>query len=122
MALVTLEPAPPVAAAPGTPVGSPAGARRRLDLSRGAYRLLVGGIAAAYLVLWLAHFQYVYGALVDDYFIWYTKGVLTVADWRNAFGAYTTQMNFAQLYFFLISYLPLKTGLTLPSYPLPFSG
>src|SRR4051794_3726777 len=93
-----------------------------LDLSQRAYWLFAAAIVVGYLLLWLTHFQYVYGAIVDDYFIWYTKGLKTLADWRNAFGAYTTQMNFAQMYAFIISYLPLKSGISLPSYPLPLMG
>ena len=73
-------------------------------------------------MMWLTHFQYVYGAIVDDYSIWYLKGLKTIEDWRNAFGAYAPNLNFAQVYFFIISYLPLKTGISLPSYPLPMLG
>ncbi len=119
----------PVSLAPASATSTPAAvtpARARagavLDVDRRAYCLLACGIVGLYLIMWLTHFQYVYGALVDDYSIWYVKGVKTIEDWRNAFGAYAPDLNFAQVYFFVVSYLPLKSGIGLPSYPLPMLG
>jgi hypothetical protein len=88
------------------------------DLSRRAYAALVAVIVVAYLVLWLTHFQAVYGWIMDDYAVEWTKGLATVQDWRHAFDVW----NALQLSFFLITYLPLKVGISLPSYPLPLFG
>ena len=91
--------------------------RYAVDLSRNAYLLLVAATIATYLLLWLTHFQYVYGWLNDDRTL-YVKGLATLKDWSGAFSFY----NALQPYFFLISYLPLKLGVSLPSQPLPFLG
>src|SRR3954453_14152761 len=89
-----------------------------LDLSRTGYLAAASLIIVAYLVVWLAHFSSVYGWVNDDYYL-YTKGMLTIQNWQQAF---LYHYNALQAYFFLISYLPLKTGLALPSYPLPLLG
>lgn len=86
---------------------------RALDVSPAAYRLLVAAIVALYLFLWLTHFQYVYGLVMDDYYS-FSKALATVQDWRASFA----QPSIEQAYFFMISYLPLWSGISLPSYPL----
>src|SRR3954466_3679027 len=90
----------------------------RLDLSRTGYLAAASVIILAYLAIWLTHFSTVYGWVNDDYYL-YVKGMLTIQNWQQAF---LYQYNALQTYFFLISYLPLKTGLSLPSYPLPLLG
>src|SRR5579883_351959 len=89
-----------------------------LEISRGVYVAASAGLILGYLTLWLTHFADVYGWVNDDYYL-YTKGLLTIQNWQQAF---LYQYNALQPYFFLISYLPLKTGLSLPSYPLPLLG
>ena len=80
--------------------------------------MAAGVVVLAYLAIWLTHFSTVYGWVNDDYYL-YVKGMLTIQNWQQAF---LYQYNALQTYFFLISYLPLKTGLSLPSYPLPLLG
>jgi hypothetical protein len=84
---------------------------------RHTYPLACIAVVAVYLAAWLSRFQYVYGWLQDDVPT-FTKGLLTVSDWRGAFSNY----NALQPYFYLISYLPLRSGLSLPSFPLPMFG
>lgn len=90
---------------------------RRLDLSDDAYWLLAVVIVGAYLALWLTHFEYVYGWITDDRTV-FAKGMDTIRDWKAAFSYF----NALQPYFFVISYLPLRSGLSLSSVPLPWSG
>ncbi|HLH26948.1 MAG TPA: hypothetical protein VK066_30855 [Chloroflexota bacterium] len=87
----------------------------RLQLSSRGYWLLVSAVLVAYLALWLTHFQYVYGFVMDDYYD-YTKGIETVQDWRQAF---LFRYNALQPYFYLVSYPPLALGATLPSFDVP---
>src|SRR5581483_10892935 len=90
---------------------------RRLELSAQAYRLLVIVILAAYLVLWLAHSRYVYGWLMDDRVVYFKAALardnpispFMPSDGRNAL----------HTYFYLISLLPMKLDIRLPSYALP---
>ncbi|HLH21334.1 MAG TPA: hypothetical protein VK066_02350 [Chloroflexota bacterium] len=89
-----------------------------LQLSRRGYWLLAATILVAYLVLWLSHFEYVYGWIMDDQLV-YSKTMATIADWTKAF---RYEHNILQPYFFLISYLPLKSGISLPSYVMPLFG
>ncbi len=89
-----------------------------MELSGRAYLLLVAAVVLAYATLWAAHFHYVYGWVMDDYAVEWTKGLATIRDWRHAFD----EWNALQLSFFLITYLPLKLGISLPSYPLPLFG
>lgn len=94
-------------------VRGPGASSPALNLSPVAYRLLVAMTVAVYLVLWLTRFEYVYGLVIDDYYS-FSKGLATVRDWRAGFAGPSIE----QAYFFLISYLPLWSGLALPSYPL----
>ena len=97
-------PALPPTAAPTRPLRATA-----------VYWLAVVALVAVYLALWLHDFQYVYGWLQDDIYV-FDKALDTIHDWRAAF---TTGYDAHQPYFYLISYLPLILGLTLPSYPVP---
>src|SRR3954466_14674405 len=111
-----------------------------LDLSRTGYLAAASLIIVAYLAVWLTHFSTVYGWVNDDYYL-YTKGMLTIQNWQQAFlyhynalQAYGLVMDdyysfakglatvrdwragFAapsieQAYFFVISYLPLWSGI-----------
>src|SRR5438270_364661 len=100
--------------APGTPSAEPY--RAPFSGGRAAlYWLAVGLIVSAYLVAWLSDFGHVYGWLQDDLYV-FSKGLSTVNDWRSAF---TAGYNANQAFFFLISYLPLASRLTLSSYPIP---
>jgi hypothetical protein len=74
-------------------------------------------LVAAYVLVWLIHFRDVYGWLMDDRYV-FLKGAATVRSFRNAFEGY----NALQPYFFLVSYLPLGSGWTLPSFSLPEFG
>jgi len=76
----------------------------------------------AVITAWLATISrdlwYYYGAFRDDYWIVFRTGLDTVYDWRAAFSGAHVNV----LYFYLLSYLPLKLqlaipGLTLPDYP-----
>jgi hypothetical protein len=87
------------------------------DLSACAYRLLAVAVIAAYLVVWAASFRHVYGLIMDDYMV-YQKAVEVVGDWHRAFAYF----NLLHPYFFVVSYLPLKMGFSLPSYTLPVVG
>src|SRR3954463_5770900 len=88
-----------------------------LDLSPAAYQTLVAFILAAYLLLWLTHFQYVYGWLMDDRVVYFKAALASdhllspflPPDGRNAL----------HTYFYLVSLLPMKLNLRLPSYTLP---
>lgn len=83
-----------------------------------AFWALVTILAGAYLLLWTVNFSRVYGWLTDDHLV-FLKAEATVHDWRQAFLFY---FNALQPYFFLISYLPVKLGLSLPSHELPVFG
>jgi hypothetical protein len=96
----------------------PGPARPSLDLSPRGYWLLTAAVVIAYLFVWLSHFQYVYGINMDDYTV-YLKGSKVAQDWKEAFHFF---YNILQPYYFLISYLPLKSGLALPSYEVPLIG
>jgi len=110
---------PTVAPASAESLPAPAAVQQPplLDLSPRAYLLVASVLLLAYLLLWLTHFQYVYGLIMDDFHV-YDKGLDTIRDWRGAFGHY----NAHHLYSFLISYLPLALGASLPSYTVPFLG
>ncbi|HEY7060036.1 MAG TPA: hypothetical protein VII06_01045 [Chloroflexota bacterium] len=90
----------------------------------GTYQVAVLAVVALYLALWLSQFHYVYGWLTDDWYFSFVKGVATTQDWRSAFNFYVGNgyVNALQPYFFLISYLPLRLGLSLPSYEVPLLG
>ncbi len=75
-------------------------------------------LVAAYLAVWLASFRYVYGCQIDDWAC-YVKGLHTVEDPKAAF---TMRTNALQPYFFLYSYLPIWSGISVPSYELPAYG
>jgi hypothetical protein len=90
---------------------------RHVPSSATIYAVACVVVVAVYLAVWLTHFQYVYGWLMDDRTV-FIKGLDTVHDWKNAFAYY----NALQPYFYVISYLPLWSGLSLPSYPLPMFG
>jgi hypothetical protein len=95
----------------------------RPPLSAGAARCALGWLPIiAIITAWLAiigrDIWYYYGAFRDDYWIVFRTGLDTVYDWRAAFSGAHVNV----LYFYLISYLPLKLqfaipGLTLPDYP-----
>lgn len=87
------------------------------DISRRTYWIVSVSIVAVYLALWLANFRHVYGWVMDDRIV-FIKGMDTVRGWKGAFSYY----NALQPYFYLISYLPLKLGISLTSYPLPTFG
>ncbi|HEY7066181.1 MAG TPA: hypothetical protein VII06_32210 [Chloroflexota bacterium] len=104
------------------PAARPARAQRRrappaLVLPDRYYWPLAGAIVVLFLLAWVAHFRYVYGWVMDDRGL-FLKGLDTVRDWHGAF----TYYNALHAFFFLISWLPLKSGLALPSYPLPTFG
>jgi hypothetical protein len=67
----------------------------RGGLSPRAYWLLALAIAALSLLVWLTHFQYVYGWINDDRYL-FDKGLETVHDWKRAFAYY----NVLQPYFY----------------------
>ncbi len=75
-------------------------------------------LVAGYLAVWLANFRYVYGCQIDDW-VCYVKGLHAVEDPKAAFAA---RCNALQPYFFLYSYLPIWSGLGVPSYELPIYG
>jgi len=75
-------------------------------------------LVAGYLAVWLANFRYVYGCQIDDW-VCYVKGLHTVEDPKAAF---TAGQNALQPYFFLYSYLPIWSGVSVPSYELPIYG
>lgn len=81
------------------------------------YWLVVASVCFAYLSLWFLNFRNVYGWVMDDRIL-FIKGTDTVRDWKGAFSYY----NALQPYFYLVSYLPLKLGISLPSHPLPTFG
>lgn len=87
-------------------------------LSRHAYWTLSLLMVAGYLALWLAKFRYVYGWHADDWAC-YVKGLDTIKDPKAAF---TVRANALQPYFYLYSYLPIRSGLSVPSYELPIYG
>lgn len=87
------------------------------DISRRSYWILAISLVTAYLLIWIFNFQYVYGWVMDDRVL-FIKGMDTVRDWKGAFSYY----NALQPYFYLVSYLPLKLGISLPSHPLPTFG
>lgn len=89
-----------------------------LNLSRRAYWGLVALSIAAFLAVWLSHFPLLYGWHLDDWAC-YVKGLDTVADPKAAF---TVRCNALHAYFFLFSYLPLWSGISLPSHELPNYG
>src|SRR3954471_13481610 len=107
----------PAAAQAVGPAARPLAAETPRGLSARTYWALAVGIAALSLLLWLTHFQYVYGWVNDDRYL-FVKGLETVHDWKRAFAYY----NVLQPYFYLVAYLPLWTGFSLPSYPLPLFG
>ena len=79
--------------------------------------MAAAAVSLAYLLIWLSSFQNVYGWVMDDRVL-FIKGMDTVRDWKGAFSYY----NALQPYFYLVSYLPLKLGISLPSHPLPTFG
>ncbi len=87
------------------------------NVSARQYWFAVAAVCFAYLSVWLINFRYVYGWVMDDRVL-FIKGMDTVRDWKGAFSYY----NALQPYFYLVSYLPLKLGISLRSYPLPTFG
>jgi hypothetical protein len=113
-----LSPPPvPLPPAPGTWT-TPASARvpwlAARDLTARAYWLLVCALIAAYLAVWLVHFHYVYGVVMDDLSV-YLKAQMAVANWRAAF----TPQNVLHPFFLLVADPPLLSGQRLPSFPVP---
>jgi hypothetical protein len=92
--------------------------RRLPQLSRRAYWTLALTAVALYLGLWLVNLPYVYGWQADDWAC-YMKGLDTVSDAKAAF---QVRANLLQPYFFLYSYLPICSGISLPSHELPIYG
>ena len=88
------------------------------DLSARTYRWAVVAIVAAFLAIWLGHFRWIYGWQLDDY-QFYVLGHDTIEDPKAALDA---SHNLFALYFYLYSYLPLKSGIQIPSYELPAHG
>jgi hypothetical protein len=88
------------------------------DLNPRTFRWAVVAILAVFLAVWLGHFPWIYGWNRDDY-LCYGKGRDTL---ENPQAAFTVFRNLHQPYFFLYSYLPLKSGLGMPSYELPTYG
>src|ERR671926_120114 len=87
---------PVVATAPG-----PGPACSGLALSPRGYWLLSGVIVAAYLLLWVTHFDYVYGLIFDDY-VYFLKALETLGDWKSVFALW----NEDHLYYFALAYIP----------------
>jgi len=87
-------------------------------LSCRAYWILSLLLVVGYLAFWLINFPYVYGCLIDDWMC-YVKGLHTVEDPKAAFA---TGTNALQPYFFLYSYLPIWSDISVPSYELPMYG
>lgn len=85
-----------------------------LDLSLRLYWVLSAATISAYLLLWIINVRYLYGWNNDDW-PFYSKALSVVMDWKNAFRG---GFNFHQPYYFIASYLPLKLGISLPSFPL----
>lgn len=83
------------------------------DMTARSYWTAVAVACIGYLAIWLCNFGHVYGWVMDDRVI-FIKGMDTVRDWKGAFSYY----NALQPYFYIVSYLPLKLGISLPSYPL----
>lgn len=99
------------------PTGSPTAAQSAGLGARGYWRLSIL-LIGMWLVLWLAAFPYLYGWQADDWAV-YVKGQDTIADPSAAF---TNRANLMQPYFFLYTYLPIKSGLSITSHPLPIYG
>lgn len=89
-----------------------------VGLGSRAYQVLSLLAVAAYLGVWLWHFPWVYGWHADDWAC-YVKGLDTIADAKSAF---LVRANVLQPYFFLFSYLPLSSGIALPSHEIPIYG
>jgi len=85
------------------------------DLSLRQYWMLSVLLIGIYVLLWIVNFKHVYGWNNDDW-VFYGKALSVVMDWKNAFRG---GWNIHQVYFFILSYLPLKIGISLPSYALP---
>lgn len=98
--------------APDTPDGA------QFDISVAAYRLAAGAIVAGYVAVWLASLPNVYGWLHDD-LLFYAIGVETVHDWETPF---LLSFNINHLFPYVTTHLPLLSGLSVPSYPLPNLG
>ena len=107
--------APPTAGEPTA--AAPTAPRRRWAGRPSRYAVAATALVGLYLLAWLGHFPYVYGWIMDDRTD-FLKGLDTIHDWRAAFAYYDA----LQPYFYLISYVPLASGLSLPSYPLPTFG
>ena len=86
-----------------------------LELSRGAFWLLSIAIVSVYLLLWAINFRYIYGWFLEDRAL-YGKALDIVHDWRRLFHDY---YNAYHMHFLFSWYLPLKTSISLPSYPVP---
>ncbi|HEY7066180.1 MAG TPA: hypothetical protein VII06_32205 [Chloroflexota bacterium] len=104
---------------PSTALRAPARIPRRFKARAITRRLLPWLPIAALVGLWLVwvgrEVPYFYGEFGDDYFQFFRMGLGTVHDWREAFGRW----HIYPLYFFLISYLPLKLHLAIPGAVLP---
>jgi hypothetical protein len=111
MKMPSARPGPHEIEAPGTSTPS------NDDLSRRCYSIAAVTVCAVYLLIWLLNFDDVYGWVMDDRVL-FIKGMDTVRDWKGAFSYY----NALQPYFYLVSYLPLKLGISLSSHPLPTFG
>lgn len=81
------------------------------DISSQTYWRAAGLLVLAYLALWAANIHNVYGFLGDDRTYYFRGAPVT----QEAF----TYYNAYHAYWLLVSYLPLRAGLRLPSHPLP---
>ena len=82
MASSTLDPSLTVTAQPRAATQPRLRRTPLLDLSPDAYWLLAIGVVVLYLVLWVTHFDYVYGWSTDDRTV-FAKGIATVATGRT---------------------------------------
>ena len=87
------------------------------DISSATYWASASALIGGYLGIWLLVFHNIYGYLGDDRTCYYF-GVPVTQNWRYAFNYY----NIYHAYWFLVSYLPLDSKVSLTSYSLPGFG
>jgi hypothetical protein len=88
------------------------------DLSPRTYRIAIFVVIVVFLGIWLGNFRWIYGWQLDDYHF-YVLGRDTIKDPKAAFAP---AENLFCLYFYLYAYLPIKSGIHVPSYDLPALG